>query len=150
MRYMIEARVNADPNAVFAAIHQYKVSRRPGDLFGDALPPKIVKIDFAVLSDNTLGPGAVYDWEFRLLGLPILKFQEQVVEWIEGKSVAYQAITGWEMTFRTRLEPVSGGTHVKAEIDFSPFGIAFLDWLFTPIVKWGLRRVYKRLEKTLM
>jgi len=149
MRYAIEVRINNQPNVVFDAIHQYKVRRSPADLFGDVLPPKVVKIDFNVLTRNTLGLGAIYAWEFRVFGVPILKFCEQVVEWEEGKSVGYRALSGWEMSFYTNLKPMPGGTLVKTVIDFSPFGFAFLNWLFTPVVKWGLSRVYKRLEKML-
>ena len=149
MRYTTEFKVKAPQNKVFAALHQYKINRRPSDLFGDVLPPGIVKIDFSVLTENTLGLGAVYDWKFRILGIPILRFQEKIIEWTEGKSVSYQAISGWKMFFRTELEHRPEGTLIKTQIDFSLFGIAIFDRLFAPIVRWGLSRVYKRLEKTL-
>jgi len=149
MRYKTEFKIKANLKEVFAALHQYKIDRRPGELFGTVLPSWLVKIDFRVLTSNTLGLGAVYNWKFKILGIPILKFKEKVVEWKEGKSVAYQAISGWKMFFRTELEPSTEGTLIKTEIDFSPMGFVIFDWLFSPVVKWGLNKVYKRMESNI-
>jgi len=148
-KYETTFKIGRNSEEVSAALHQYKINRRPADLFGSVLPSWLVKMDFQVLTNNTLGLGAIYDWKFRVLGVPVLKFKEEVIEWQEGKSVAYQAISGWRMFFRTELEPVSEGTLIKTEIDFSPLRFAFADRLFGPIVKWGLNKVYKRMKKSL-
>ncbi|MFQ6089603.1 MAG: hypothetical protein ACE5K0_11990 [Candidatus Methanofastidiosia archaeon] len=150
MRYETEFKVNAKPKEVFTTLHRYKINRRPSELFGGVLPPWLVKIDFQVLTDHTLGLGAVYYWKFKILGISILRFKEKVIEWKEGKSVAYQAISGWEMLFQIELERLTMGTLIKTQIDFSPIGFKFFDWLFSPIVKWGLNRVYKRLENNIV
>ncbi len=113
------------------------------------MPSTIVSIDFKVLTEHALGLGAAYAWRFWVLGIPVLKFQEQVVEWTEGKSVSYQATSGWKMSFRTELTPATEDTALKTEITFSLFGIGLLDELFGPIVRWRLGRVYKRLEERL-
>lgn len=81
----------ASPEDVFAAFHNYKIHRDPANFF----PSKLVRWRFQVLSENALGIGATYDWKIWLLGVPVLAFQEKVVEWQEDKSVAYRAIQGW-------------------------------------------------------
>jgi hypothetical protein len=146
MIYKVESKIKAEPKEVFDALHQYKKERKPGQLFNSVLPPWLVKINFRVLTDNVVGLGATYDWEFKIFGITILKFKEKIIEWEEPKVVAYQAVFGWEMFFKTELEPVNGYTIIKTQIDFSPFRFAFLDWLFTPVVEWGLKKVNKQLK----
>jgi len=148
MKYATEIIMKVSPANVFAALHQYKVNRKPSSLFGAVLPAGIVKIDFKVLTDNTLGLGAIYEWKFRFLGITVLKFREKIIEWTEGISVSYQAISGWKMFFRTELEPITEGTCLKTQIEFSPFGNTILDQMFAPVVRWGLNKVNNRLKKT--
>lgn len=130
----------ASPDTIFDAFHQYKIHRDPGSFF----PSKLVKWRFQVLSKNTLGVGATYSWKIWLLGIPVLAFQEQVVEWQEGESVAYRAIQGWEMDFRIQLRPTDGGTQVCVSTDLFILGPAFLNRLLRPAYEWGLKRVCQR------
>lgn len=82
-------------------------------------PARLARWRFRVLTQHTLGPGAIYDWKIWLLGIPILAFQEQVVEWQPGRRVAYQAISGWEMSFQIDLEPHGQDTSVIVDLDIS-------------------------------
>lgn len=127
----------ARPEMVFEALHQYKIHRDPASFF----PSKLVKWRFRVLSENTLGMGATYDWKIWLLGIPVLAFQEQAVEWQAGKSVAYRAIQGWEMDFRVDLQPDGKGTQVKVDTDLTLPGPAFTHRLLRPVYEWGLQKV---------
>ncbi len=136
MKFETEIIAEARPEDVFAAFHQYKVSRNPSRFF----PSKLVKWHFDVLTDHTLGSGAIYEWKIWLLRIPVLHFKERVVEWQEGKSVAYEAISGWKMHFRVDLEPEGEYTLVKVSIDFS-LGVQLLDRLLRPFIEWGLGRV---------
>ncbi len=130
----------ASPETVFTALHHYKINRDPASFF----PSRLVKWRFQVLSENTLGVGATYDWKIWLLGIPMLAFQEQVVEWQEGKSVAYRAIQGWEMDFRVDLVPVGEGTRVDVNTDLSLPGPEFLNRLLRPAYEWGFQMVCRR------
>lgn len=100
-------------------------------------------MDFRVVTGHTLGVGAMYDWKIWVLGVPILKFEEQVVEWQAAQSVAYQAISGWKMYFRVDLDPLNENTLVTVTIDFS-LGWLVLDTLFRPFIEWGLNRVCRQ------
>ena len=130
----------ANPETVFAALHQYKINRDPASFF----PSKLVKWRFQVLSENTLGVGATYAWKIWLLGSPVLAFQEQVVAWQAGKSVAYRAIQGWEMDFRVDLVPAEGGTQVDVHTDLCLPGPEFLNRLLLPVYEWGLQKVCRK------
>lgn len=147
--YKTEFKIKGTAEEVFNALHQYKKNRQPIDLFGTVLPSWLVKINFRVLSDNTLGLGAIYDWEFKIFGITILKFQEKIVEWEEQKLVAYESISRWKMSFRTELTPIHDFILLKTQINFSPFHFVLFDWLFTPVVKWGLNKVNKKLKKNI-
>lgn len=129
-----------NPGIVFSAFHQYKLKRNPAGFF----PSLFVKFQFRVLSENTLGIGATYDWKIWLLGFPVLAFQEKVVEWQEGESVTYHAIQGWEMDFRINLRPDSEGTQVKVGTDLALPGPAFTHRLLRPAYEWGLQKVCMR------
>jgi hypothetical protein len=128
------------PEIVFSAFHQYKRRKNPASFF----PSLFVKWQFRVLSENTLGIGATYDWKIRLLGFPMLVFQEKVVEWQEGESVAYRAIQGWEMDFRVDLQPDGEGTLVSVYTDLALPGPAFIHSLLRPAYEWGLQKVCMR------
>lgn len=144
MNYQTELLVDAEPKDVFASLHQYKLTRRPDDYFFGPLVRRLARMEFEVLTPHTLGLGATYKWKIRLLGFTVLQFQEQIVEWIEGKCVAYRALTGWDMTFRSDLEPMDGATLARVKIDFT-FGSPFLDRMLRPAVQTGLRIVCKGL-----
>jgi polyketide cyclase/dehydrase/lipid transport protein len=143
MRYTTELLVNAQPQEVFDALHQYKRERNPNAFFSWLFLGTIVKMDFRVLTENVVGLGATYDWKFRLFGYPIFAFQEQIVEWEEGKTVSYQAISGWNMLFRVHVEPHHGQTLATIQIDFS-LGMKVLNRLFRFFIEWGLHKVSKR------
>lgn len=138
MNFKTEFISEAEPQAVFAALHQYKVSQNPARFF----PSRLVRWHFEVLTSHTLGQGATYEWKIWLLGFPVLAFTEQVVAWQDGRLVVYEAISGWDMRFRVDLAPDEGGTLVKVAIDFS-LGVRFLDWLLRPFIEWGLGRVVR-------
>src|SRR5574341_1138471 len=140
MQYSATFLVKAKPGDVFAAIHEYKVRRQPDDFFAWRFLRALINTDFQVLTVHTLGLGAIYDWKFRILGLPVFAFQEKVVEWVEGRTVAYGAISGWEMFFRVDVEPHNGSTRVTELIDFST-GSRLFDRLCRPFFEWGLRKV---------
>lgn len=146
MRYATQFLIQAAPTKVFAALHRYKIARRPNDFFMGKVLGRIANMGFEVITDHTLGLGATYAWDIRLLGIPVLQFQEQVVEWQEGKCVAYQAVKGWKMFFRAELEPQNDGTRAKFEIVFS-FGITMIDLILRPIVEMMLRTVCRGLVK---
>lgn len=133
-------KAHSQPETVFAAFHQYKIKRRPGSFFHS----RLVKWRFHVLTDHTLGLGAVYDWKIWLFGIPILAFKEQVVEWREGECVAYRAIWGWEMDFRIDLQPDGEATRVTVDTDLALPGPEFLNRLLRPAYEWGLRSVCRR------
>lgn len=143
MRYTTKLLVNARPQEVFDALHQYKRERDPNTFFSWFFLGTIVKMDFHVLTENVVGEGATYDWTFRLFGHPIFAFQEQIVEWQEGKSVSYQAISGWNMLFRVQVEPHHDQTLATIQIDFS-LGAKLLDLVFRFFIEWCLYRVSKR------
>lgn len=125
---------------MFAAIHRYKCERNPGAYFLGPLFSHVVHMGFQVVSPNAVGLGATYDWRITLLGLSILQFREQVVEWVPARAVGYRAESGWNMTFRTELEPAGGGTLVRSSIDCST-GFTLLDQIAKPVVEIGLRLV---------
>lgn len=125
------------PEIVFSAFHQYKLRRNPASFF----PSPFIKWQFRVVSENTLGIGATYAWRIWLLGFPVLAFQEKVVEWQEGESVAYRAIQGWKMDFRVNLQPDGDGTQVKVDTDLALPGPAFTHRLLRPAYEWGLQKV---------
>ncbi len=136
MNYVTELKALAGPEEVFSTLYQYKIVGDPRRFF----PSKLVKWNFQVLTDNPIGLGATYDWRIFLLRIPVLAFTEQVVEWQDGRSVAYQAISGWTMYFRVCLEPDGESTRVKVEIDFS-VGNLLIDRMLRPFVEWGLEKV---------
>lgn len=140
MRLSTSFKANASPETVFAAFHQYKIKRDPASFF----PSKLVKWRFRVLSKNSLGVGATYDWKIWLLGVPMLAFQESVVEWQEGRSVAYRAIQGWQMDFRIELEPDGEKTRVGVNSDLSLPGPEFLNRMLRPVYEWGLQIVCRK------
>jgi hypothetical protein len=96
------------------------------------------------MTENVLGLGARYDWKIWLLGIPLLAFQEQVIEWQAGRSVAYRAISGWEMNFRINLAPEGENTHITVETSFSLPGINSLNEQLLPAYNWGLKKVCMR------
>lgn len=122
---------------VFDALHRYKISRDPKRFF----PSRLVQWHFRVLTDHALGLGAVYDWKIWLLGIPVLAFQEQVVEWEEGKCVAYRAISGWEMDFHIDLKADGESTRVEVDTDLALPGPDFIHSLLRPAYELGLKRV---------
>lgn len=139
MRYTTQLEAQAGPEEIFDAFHRYKTSEDPSRFF----PSRLSRMDFHVVTKHTLGVGAIYDWRIWALGIPVLKFREQVVEWEAAKAVAYKAISGWEMYFRVDLKPKMESTLVTVAIDFS-LGVLFLDRLFRPFIEWGLNRVCRR------
>lgn len=128
------------PEIVFSAFHQYKLRLNPASFF----PSLFVKWQFRVLSENTLGIGATYDWKIWVLGFPVLAFQEKVVEWKEGEAVAYRAIQGWEMEFRVDLQPESEGTRVTIDTDLVLPGPDFLNNVLRPVYEQGLQMVCRK------
>jgi len=90
MNYATEFWAFAGREDVFSAFHQYKISGDPQRFF----PSRLVRWNFWVLTDNAIGIGATYDWRIELLGIPILDFREQVVEWRDGERVTYRAVSG--------------------------------------------------------
>ena len=140
MKLVTEFVARAPALEVFNAFHQYKVSRDPARFF----PAKLIQWEFNVLTDQALGIGAQYEWKIRLLGLPLLAFQEQVVAWEEGKRVAYQAISGWQMDFCIDLKPVKAGTALKVTTDLALPGFPALNRLLRPLYNWGLAQVCRR------
>ena len=142
MKYTTMLLVNAQPQEVFDALHQYKRERDPNTFFSWLFLGTIVKMDFRVLTEHVVGLGATYDWTFRLFGHPIFAFRERIVEWEEGKTVTYQAISGWNMLFRVQVEPHQDQTLATIQIDFS-LGAKVLDRVFRFFIEWGLRRVSK-------
>ena len=128
------------PEMVFSAFHRYKLRRNLSSFF----PSLFVKWRFFVLSENTLGIGATYDWKIWLLGFPVLQFQEQVVEWQDGKSVANYATQGWEMDFRIDLEAAENGICVDVVTDLSLPGPDFLNRFLLPAYEWGLQIVCRK------
>lgn len=140
MHYATRFLVPAEPAEVFAAIHRYKHERNPGAYFLGPLFSRVVHMGFQVVSPNAVGLGATYDWRITLFGLSVLQFREQVVEWVPARAVGYQAVRGWNMTFRTELEPAGEGTLVCISIDCST-GFALLDRIAKPVVEIGLRLV---------
>ncbi len=139
MKYQTQFLAWATPDAVFDATHQYKLERNPGRFF----PSRLVGWRFRVLTNQTLGPGAIYDWKIWLLKIPILAFQEQVTVWQPGRRVAYQAKSGWEMSFQIDLEPRGEDTLVAVSLDIS-LGHPLVDRLCRPFVEWGLEIVCRR------
>lgn len=140
MKLQTQFKAFASPETVFASFHQYKIKRDPGSFF----PSKLVKWQFRVLSENTLGLGATYDWKIWLLGIPVLTFQEQVVEWQAGECVAYRAIQGWEMDFRIDLQPAGNATRVDVEADLALPGPDFIHSLLRPVYERGLQSVCRK------
>lgn len=140
MKYETTFLIKARPNDVFMAIHEYKLKRTPNEFFSWLFMGTLVKMDFRVLTRHPLGMGAIYDWKFKVLGIPFLAFQEKVVEWVEGRTVAYRAIAGWDMFFRLDVEPEEDSTRVRETINFST-GSAFFDQLLRPFIEWGLHEV---------
>lgn len=128
------------PEIIFSAFHQYKLRRNPASFF----PSLFVKWHFQVLSENTLGIGATYDWKIWLLGFPVLAFQEKVVEWKEGEAVAYRAIQGWEMDFRVDLQPEGEGSRVTIDTDLALPGPDFLNDVLRPVYEQGLQKVCRK------
>jgi len=76
--------------STFAELHHCKEHRQAGEFF----PLGIVRIDFRVLTDHTVGLGVTYDWRFKLFGLFVFHFQERVEEWQEARLVAYRSLAG--------------------------------------------------------
>ncbi len=139
MKYRSQFLAQATPEAVFDTMHYYKLDRNPGRFF----PSGLVRRRFRVLTDYTLGPGAIYDWKIWLLGIPVLSFQEQVVAWRPGRRVAYRATSGWHMSFQIDLEPHGQDTVVTVSLDFS-LGPSIVGRLLRPFVEWGLGTVCRR------
>lgn len=144
MLYQTTFTINAEPKDVFAAIHEYKLRQRPREFFSFLGLEKLVTMEFHVLTPHAIGPGATYDWTFRLLGVPVLAFQERIVDWIEGKTAAYRAISGWDMYFRVDVMAEAGGTRVVEQIDIS-VGTELIGRMLQGFIEWGLRRVGQRL-----
>jgi len=140
MRYATHFLIRAAPADVFEAMHRYQVERNPTAYFLGSLLGRIVHMGFQVVSPNALGMGATYDWRFTLLGMPVFRLREEVVEWDEGRAVGYRAARGWNMEFRTELAPVGAGTMVDTSIEFST-GLRFLDRAAKPLFETGLRLV---------
>jgi len=137
MKLMTTFTAQEKPESVFSAFHQYKLRRNPASFFLSL----IAKWQFQMLSENALGIGPTYDWKIWLLGFPLLAFQEKVVKWREGKSVAYQAVEGWEMDFRVDLQPEGEVTRVTVDTDLALPGSDFLNNLLRPLYEQGLRMV---------
>ena len=140
MNLTTEFMADAAAPEVFDAFHQYKISRDPARFF----PSKLVKWEFRVLTEYTLGIGAQYDWKIWLLGIPVLAFREQVVAWEEGRRVAYQAISDWQMNFCVDLEPAEFGTRVKVMTDLSLPEFPVINRFLRPLYNWGLEKVCHR------
>lgn len=144
MLYQATFTVQTAPEDVFAATHEYKLRQRPAEFFSFLSLEKLVKMEFRVLTPHALGLGATYDWTFRVLGTPILVFQEKIIDWVDGRTTSYRAVSGWNMTFRIDVEAEDGGSRVTEQIDIST-GIPFTDRLFRGFIEWGLKRVGKKL-----
>ncbi|MFQ5419486.1 MAG: hypothetical protein ACE5FD_00860 [Anaerolineae bacterium] len=140
MNLTTEFIADAAAPELFDTFHHYKISRNPAQFF----PAKLVKWEFRVLTEHTLGIGAQYDWKIWLLGIPVLAFQEQVVAWEAGKRVAYRAISGWQMDFCIDLEPAGTGTQIKVVTDLSLPGFPALNRLLRPLYNRGLALVCRR------
>lgn len=144
MLYGTTLIVNAAPQDVFSAIHEYKLRRRPDQFFSLLFLERLVKMEFRVLTGHTLGLGAIFDWRFSALGVTLLAFQEQIVEWVPDKTVAYQAVSGWSMHFKVDLDGDNSETHVSVQLDIST-GNPVVDRLFRPFFEWGLRQAVRNL-----
>lgn len=142
MRYVTQITIAAPAADIFAELHRYKVRHDAGQFF--RLP--FVRIDFRVLSDHVLGVGATYGWVFRIFGVAVCSFTEQIVEWAENRVVAYKAIAGWQMLMRTQLIDEPDGTRVKTEFEYG-LRPRFLEMLLYPVIAWGLRRVYRQMKE---
>ncbi len=144
MLYQTEFDVNADPGEVFDALHQYKRERNPNRFFLSPFLQKVVDMRFQVLTPHAVGLGATYSWKVLVLGVTLLQFEEQVVAWEPVSLATYQAVRGWEMSFRTILVKLRASTRVRVELEMS-FGNGLLDRLMRPLVKFGLGRVCQAL-----
>ncbi|MBE0448285.1 MAG: hypothetical protein IBX64_09355, partial [Actinobacteria bacterium] len=146
MRYKTEFIFNARPEEIFDAIHRYKVERNPNKYFLGNFTKLFIDMDFKVLTTETLGLGATYGWNIKVFGIPTLKFTERIVEWQKGRTVAYEAVSGWKMFFRIDLESVGEATLVKVQLDYST-GSRFFDRLPRLLVVSGLKRASQNLIK---
>ncbi len=140
MKLEAEFIARAPAPQVFNAFHQYKINRDPARFF----PGKLIQWEFNVLTEHALGLGAQYEWKIRLLGIPVLAFQEQVVAWEEGKQVAYRAIAGWQMDFCIDLKPINAETVLNVTTDLALPGFQALNRLLRPLYNWGLAQVCRR------
>ncbi len=143
MKYKTTFEVSANNAKVFQAIHLYKLQRKPANYFLGGILRLLFKMDFKVITPNTLGMDAIYDWKISLLGIRIFAFQEQVVEWIENEAVSYKGIEGWNFYFETKLAPKNNGTEVYTSIEFTT-GSKIVDRLAKPFFELGLKQISRR------
>jgi hypothetical protein len=72
-------------------------------------------MDYQVVTEHTLGLDVLYDWKFSIMGIPFFSFREKVVEWQEGRRVAYQAISGRKMYFFSSIIATFLPTHAHRD-----------------------------------
>ncbi len=122
------AWVAAPPERVFAVVAD---PRKPF-LTGNPI------VSMQVVSEQTEGVGTVYRWRFHLPFVGPFGFDEVVTAWEPGRRFAYRALTDWEMTAESRMEPEAGGTRVTFTLDYRLPGV----WALVPrwLEQWAIDR----------
>jgi hypothetical protein len=101
-------------------------------------------------SEPPLGVGSTYAQEAAFLGRPIFSNFEVIV-YEPGKRVKATSPTGtFPITFDRMVEPIEGGTRVKAIIEGDSSGFfKFFEPLMAPMVRRSIEGDYARLKKLL-
>ncbi|MBI4491632.1 MAG: SRPBCC family protein [Chloroflexi bacterium] len=103
-----QADFAARPERVFAAVTD---PRKP---FLTSNPMMHMELG----SPQNRGVGTIYRWSFTLPLWPMLRFDEAVTEWEEGRRIAYRAISGWEMRAKGEFLSAPTGTHYVFTLEY--------------------------------
>lgn len=104
-----------------------------------------------VVSDEPRGMGARYRMSMRVGSAEIGSLVE-VIEWVEGRDMAWTSVTGLDQRGRWRLRERPGGrTHVEFRLAYGVAGAGFWGWIServgAPTVRGHLQRTVRHLKR---
>ena len=104
-----------------------------------------------VCSEDPRGLGARYRMSMRVGSAEIGGLVE-VIEWVEGRDMAWTSVTGLDQRGRWRLRERPGGrTHVELRLSYGVAGAGFWGWIServgAPTVRGHLQHTVRHLKR---
>lgn len=124
--------VEAPPEVVFRTVETPPLPLLPTG------GPRLVR------PDGATGPGAVYRWEFKRLGLGF-RADSVITDYLPGEVIAFVGTRGWDMRAEARLQPESGGTRLLFQMHYQ-FGLPVRWFVPGALIRLGIWHAMRQVK----